>query len=78
MTDAGLIGTVPIGTVVIVTGGSSGPGRIFSRALAARGCSVVVVYLDDQCGAESAVDEIVGTTGTAFAIRADITDDVDV
>ena len=45
---------------------------------AGRGCAVVVVYLDDQRGAEAAVDEIVGTNGTAIAVRADITDELDV
>ena len=65
-------------TVVIVTGGSTGSGREFARALAARGYAVVVVYLDDQRGAEAAVDEIVSANGTAIAVRADITDELDV
>ena len=65
-------------TVVIVTGGSTGSGRELARALAGRGYAVVVVYLDDQSGAEAAVDEIVGADGTAIAIRADITDELDV
>lgn len=65
-------------TVVIVTGGSIGSGRDLSRALAGRGFAVVVVYLDDQHSAEAAVDEIVGRNGTATAIRADITDELDV
>ena len=64
--------------VVIVTGGSTVSGRELARALAGRGCAVVVVYLDDQLGAETAVDEIVGTNGTAIAVRADITDELDV
>ena len=64
--------------VVIVTGGSTVSGRELARALAGRGCAVVVVYLDDQRGAETAVDEIVGTNGTAIAVRADITDELDV
>ena len=70
--------TVPTDTVVIVTGGSTGSGREFSRALAGRGYAVVVVYLDDQRGAEAVVDEIVGANGTAIAVRADITDELDV
>jgi len=64
--------------VVIVTGGSTVSGRELARALAGRGCAVVVVYLDDQRRAETAVDEIVGTNGTAIAVRADITDELDV
>ena len=65
-------------TVAIVTGGSTGSGREFSRALAARGDAVVVVYLDDPIGADAVVDEIVGANGTAIAVRADITDELDV
>ena len=70
--------TVPANTVAIVTGGSTGCGREFSRALAGRGYAVVVVYLDDQSGAEDVVDGIVGTNGSAFAVRADVTDGLDV
>jgi 3-oxoacyl-[acyl-carrier protein] reductase len=64
--------------VVIVTGGSRGPGRELACALAGRGYSVVVVYLDDQNEAEAAVDEIVRADGTALAVRADVTDELDV
>lgn len=64
--------------VAIVTGGSSGPGRLFARALARAGYCVVVVYLGDQSGAEATVDEIIAADGTAISLRADVTDELDV
>ena len=64
--------------VVIVTGGSRGPGRDVARALAGRAFVVVVVYLDDQSEAETAVDEILAANGTALSVRADVTDELDV
>jgi 3-oxoacyl-[acyl-carrier protein] reductase len=73
-----LTDTVLADTVVIVTGGSTATGREFSHALAGRGYAVVVVYLDDQKGAEAVVDGILGANGTAIAVRADIADELDV
>jgi 3-oxoacyl-[acyl-carrier protein] reductase len=64
--------------VAIVTGGSWGPGRELARTLAGRGYAVVVVYLRDQRAAEAIVDEIVAAGGTALAVRADPTDELDV
>jgi 3-oxoacyl-[acyl-carrier protein] reductase len=64
--------------VAIVTGGSRGAGRDIARTLARRGYAVVVVYLDTQADAEAAVAEIVATQGTALAVRADLTDELDV
>jgi predicted enzyme related to lactoylglutathione lyase len=64
--------------VAIVTGGSRGRGRAIARALAADGYAVVVVYLRDQAAAEALVDEIVAADGTALAVRADVTDELDV
>lgn len=64
--------------MVIVTGGSTGFGRELSLALAGRGYAVVLVYLDDQPGAEATVDGIVDLNGTAIAVRADLTDELDV
>jgi|tagenome__1003787_1003787.scaffolds.fasta_scaffold20800327_2 NAD(P)-dependent dehydrogenase (short-subunit alcohol dehydrogenase family) len=64
--------------VAIVIGGSRGIGRVVSRDLAHRGYAVVLDYAHDQCDAEAAVDEILGTGGTAVAVRADATDAVDV
>jgi 3-oxoacyl-[acyl-carrier protein] reductase len=64
--------------VAIVTGGSHGIGREVARSLARRGYAVVVVYLRDQAAAEGAVDEILAGGGTALAVRADLTDELDV
>jgi 3-oxoacyl-[acyl-carrier protein] reductase len=64
--------------VAVVTGGSCGAGREIARALASRGYAVVVVYLRDQREAERAVDEILAANGMALAVRADVTDELDV
>jgi 3-oxoacyl-[acyl-carrier protein] reductase len=64
--------------VAVVTGGSCGAGRAISRALATRGYAVVVVYLRDQGEAEAAVEEILAANGAALAVRADVTDELDV
>lgn len=64
--------------VAIVTGGSHGIGREVVRMLARRGYALVVVYLDDQTRAEATVDEVFAADGTAVAVRADVTDDLDV
>jgi 3-oxoacyl-[acyl-carrier protein] reductase len=68
----------PAGRVAIVTGGSRGVGRAIIRLLAARGYAVVVNYLHDQRAAESTVEAILANNGNAVAIRADISDDLDV
>jgi 3-oxoacyl-[acyl-carrier protein] reductase len=67
-----------IDPVVIVTGGSCGSGREVVRRLASRGYAVVVVYLRDQGEAAAAVEEIFAENGTALAVRADVTDELDV
>lgn len=64
--------------VVIVTGGSRGPGREIAGKLGTRDYSVVVVYLSDQAEAEATVEEILAADGTALAIRADACDELDV
>ena len=64
--------------MAVVTGGSCGAGRAISRALATRGYAVVVVYLRDQGEAEAAVEEILAANGAALAVRADVTDELDV
>ena len=64
--------------VAIVTGGSCGAGREIARTLGSRGYAVVVVYLCDQGEAEAAVEEILAANGTALAVRADVTDELDV
>ena len=68
----------PAGRVAIVTGGSRGVGGATARRLAARGYAVVVNYLHRQRAAESTVEAILANNGDAVAIRADISDDLDV
>ena len=73
------VGTLPTDdAVVIVTGGSCGLGREVARTLASRGYAVVMVYLRDQGEAEAAVEEILAANETALAVRADVTDELDV
>jgi len=64
--------------VAVVTGGSCGAGREIAAALASRSYAVVVVYLRDRREAEAAVNEILAANGTALAVRADVTDELDV
>jgi 3-oxoacyl-[acyl-carrier protein] reductase len=66
------------GRVAIVTGGSRGVGRATIARLAARGYAVVVNYLHDQHGAESTVETVLAGRGAAVAVRADVTDELDV
>ena len=65
-------------TVAIVTGASRGVGRDVARTLARRGYAVVVVYVRDQGDAEAVVEEILAAGGAALAVRADVTDELDV
>jgi 3-oxoacyl-[acyl-carrier protein] reductase len=69
---------LPTDPVAIVIGGSCAAGRAIARTLASRGYAVVVVYLRDQGAAEAAVEEMLAANGTALAVRADVTDELDV
>lgn len=64
--------------VAIVTGGSSNAGRHVARLLANGEWPVVIVYLDHQSRVEATVAEIIAAGGTTVAVRADLTDDLDV
>jgi 3-oxoacyl-[acyl-carrier protein] reductase len=64
--------------VAIITGGSCETGRELVRGLASRGHVVVVVYLRHQHAAEAVVEEILAAGGAALAVRADVTDALDV
>jgi hypothetical protein len=64
--------------VALVTGGSSGTGREVARALTNWGWAIVVVYLERQRTADAAVAEILAAEGKAVAVRADLTDELDV
>jgi NAD(P)-dependent dehydrogenase (short-subunit alcohol dehydrogenase family) len=64
--------------VTIVTGGSWGPGSELASRLAGRGHAIVVIYLRNQGDAEAVVEAILTANGTALAVRADLTDELDV
>ena len=64
--------------VAIVTGGSRGMGRETVERLARLGYAVVVNYVHDQRTAESTVESVLEGRGAAVAIRADVTDVLDV
>lgn len=71
-------GAASVGRVAIVTGGSRGVGRAIVRKLAAGGYAVVVDYAHDQGAAESVVEKVLAENGYAVAVRADVTDELDV
>src|SRR4051794_19411404 len=64
--------------VAIVTGGSAVAGREVARGLAALRWAIVVVYLEDQFGAEATVADILAAQGTTVSVRAHLADDLDV
>jgi hypothetical protein len=68
----------PRWAVAIVTGGSSRAGREVAGGLAGWAWPVVLVYLDHQTRTEAAVAEIIAAGGTTVAVRADLSDDLDV
>jgi len=64
--------------VAIVTGGSSELGGEVARTLARRGFAIVVVYLDDPPRADATVDAVFAAGSAAVAVRAHLTDELDV
>jgi 3-oxoacyl-[acyl-carrier protein] reductase len=66
------------GRVAIVAGATRGIGRATAGLLAGSGWSVVVNYAHDQRQAESTVEAILASGGVAEAVRADVTDELDV
>ena len=64
--------------VAIVTGGSTRAGRDVACGLASWAWPIVIVYLDHQSRVEARVAEIIAVGGAAVAVRADLTDDLDV
>jgi 3-oxoacyl-[acyl-carrier protein] reductase len=68
----------PASRVAIVAGATRGIGRATAERLARAGWSVVVNYAHDQRRAESTVEAILASGGVAEAVRADVTDELDV
>jgi 3-oxoacyl-[acyl-carrier protein] reductase len=65
-------------SVAVVTGGSRGIGRATAFRLAQLGFAIVVTYLHDQRTADAAVEAVLDAHGRAVAVRADVSDEVDV
>ena len=67
------------GKAAVVTGSSSddGVGAACAKALAARGCNVVVNYATNKAGADKVVAECVAAGAESFAVQADVAKDDD-
>lgn len=63
---------------VIVTGGSRGIGAATARLAAAHGYDVCVNYVRDEQAAQAVVEDIRSAGGTAIAVQADISLDLDI
>jgi 3-oxoacyl-[acyl-carrier protein] reductase len=66
------------GKVAVVTGASKGLGAEIARQFAAEGASVVVNYSHSKDAADTVVDDINKAGGSAVAIQADMSDEVQV
>lgn len=66
------------GKVALVTGGAKRVGKAIVRALAGRGCKLVVHYHTSQAEAEETVAELLAAGREAVAVRADVTQEEDV
>jgi glucose 1-dehydrogenase len=66
------------GQVALVTGAASGIGAGVARALGAAGASVVVNYVTNPDAAETVAEDIRQDGGQAFAIQADVSNEVEV
>jgi 3-oxoacyl-[acyl-carrier protein] reductase len=67
------------GKAAVVTGSSSddGVGAACAKALAARGCNVVVNYATNKAGADKVVAECAAAGAESFAVQADVAEDED-
>jgi NAD(P)-dependent dehydrogenase (short-subunit alcohol dehydrogenase family) len=62
------------GKNALVTGGARGIGAAIVRQLAAEGAQVAFAYRGADAAADALVAEIAATGGSAFAIKADVSD----
>lgn len=66
------------GQTALVTGASSGIGAGIARGLGSSGANVVVNYSHDRAGADQVVQEIQDGGGSAFPVKADVSNEGDV
>ena len=64
--------------VAIVTGSSRGIGAATARVLAENNYDVCINYRSNSTAADAVVDELVSAGATAFALQADIGNEVDI
>lgn len=64
--------------IILITGGSRGIGAATARLAAQRGYAVCISYSRNSTAAAAVVDEIKQTGGSAIAVAADVSSELDV